>query len=71
MHLADNISTNYYERLIGVNASYIHSEEVVKSVGLTKADMEAILKRLPEEVEKVHRLLDFHKVFTLDQIAEQ
>lgn len=67
IHVADTISTTYYERLLGINSKYIHSEEVMKSIGITKSDVDGIFEKLPGEVDKYSRLIDFHTVFTLER----
>lgn len=66
IHLADTISTNYYERLLGVNSTYIYSKEVMNSLGITQSDIDELIVRLPNEIEKHSLLIDFQTNFSLN-----
>lgn len=59
-HLADAISTNYYEDLLGIGGNHPYSEEVIKSIGVTQENINEIQERLPEAVEVFRKLIDFH-----------
>lgn len=57
MHLADSISTNYYENLLGNETTFIYSEKTMEFLGVTKEFVDEIIKRLPKEVERVERIM--------------
>lgn len=59
MHLADSISTNYYEKLLGNKTTFIFSEKVMESLGITKEYINDIVMKLPYEVEKVIQKINF------------
>lgn len=52
IYAADVISTEYYEKLLGVNLNHDISAKVMKSLGLTSEDIHAVIKGLPKELEK-------------------
>jgi HD-like signal output (HDOD) protein len=53
IYAADVISTEYYEKLLGVNLNHDISNKVMLSLGLTKEDIQAVIKEFPKELEKV------------------
>lgn len=53
MHVADTISTEYYEKLLGLNLNHGISSQVIDSLGLTGKDIEAVSQALPNELEKL------------------
>lgn len=55
MHLADSISTNYYERLIGNHTTFIYAEKIIKILNVDKEFIQDIIKRLPSEIDKLNR----------------
>lgn len=55
MHLADSISTNYYERLIGNHTTFIYAEKIMKILNVDKEFIQDIIKRLPSEIDKLNR----------------
>lgn len=59
MHLADSISTNYYERLMGNENTFIYSDKVRERLNLSKTFIEGVVKRLPREVERVNNIISF------------
>ncbi len=61
IHLGDIISTDYYEKLLGIKQNHIFSQTVLSSVGATKEDMHEISVILPEEVEKAYS----HHIFSI------
>lgn len=54
MHLADSISTNYYERLIGNHTTFIYAEKIMKILNVDKEFIQDIIKRLPSEIDKLN-----------------
>lgn len=60
MHLADSISTNYYEKLMGNETTFVYSERIREKLNISKEFVEDISKRLPKEVDKVNRIIDFN-----------
>ncbi len=52
VYLADGISTEYYEKLLGVHLAQGMSKNIMESVGVTLQDKEFISRALPAEVEK-------------------
>lgn len=59
MHLADSISTNYYEKLLGNENTFIYSDKIRKKLNISKEFMLDIAKRLPEEVDKANNVVNF------------
>lgn len=55
MYLADAISTNYYENLLGTSTTFIYTDHVREKLNLSKEYVRTIADRLPDEVEKVIR----------------
>ncbi len=53
MYAADVISTDYYASLLGINQNHNINNKVMESLGLTKEDIQAVIKAFPEELEKV------------------
>ena len=52
VYLADEISTEYYEKLLGVHLAHGMNKNIMESVGVTFQDREFISQALPSEVEK-------------------
>jgi len=59
LHLADAISTNYYERLLGNNKNFIYLDKTMELLNLSKEFVDDIARRLPKEVDKVDRIVSF------------
>jgi len=59
MYVADFISTNYYERLLGTKTTFIYYDKISKLLDLPKELLENIAKKLPEEIAKVNRVISF------------
>ncbi|HHT97537.1 MAG TPA: HDOD domain-containing protein [Clostridiales bacterium] len=55
MHLADSISTNYYEKLLGNNTTFIYAERIMKMLNVDKELIDRLIKNLPSEINKVNR----------------
>lgn len=53
IYAADVISTQYYERMLGVNLNHEISKKVMDSLGLTPEDVQAVVREFPSELEKV------------------
>jgi len=54
MHVADVISTEYYEKLLGVNINHAISKQIMDSLGVTDTDKREIADALPQEVDRLH-----------------
>jgi HD-like signal output (HDOD) protein len=59
MHLADSISTNYYERLLGNSTTFVHTEKIMKQLDIDKEFVEDMIKKLPTEIEKSYKKIVF------------
>ncbi|WFA07616.1 HDOD domain-containing protein [Tissierella sp. Yu-01] len=59
IHLADSISTKYYEKLLGNERTFIYSEKIRESLNLSANYIEDIGKVLPKEVDKVMDIINF------------
>jgi putative nucleotidyltransferase with HDIG domain len=55
MFLADSISTNYYENLLGTNATFIYTDKIRETLNLPKEFIENIAEKLPQEIDKISR----------------
>lgn len=64
MHLADSISSRYYESLLCVNSSYNLNETIISKLGITENDLEEISSVINEKVEEADKQLNF-KLFHL------
>jgi HD-like signal output (HDOD) protein len=53
MHVADVMSTVYYEKLLGINPNYEVSSKILEKIGLSKENYDKIALRLPQEIDKV------------------
>lgn len=53
IHLADVISNQYYEKLLGVNLNPNINKQIMDSLGITDKHIQTIADRLPEEVDKL------------------
>ncbi len=54
IHVADTISTMYYEKLLGLSTSHTISPHILSLAGVTETDAQAVAAALPQEVESVH-----------------
>lgn len=55
MYLADSISTDYYENLLGTDRSFIYTNKVTEVLNLSKELIDNIIEKLPQEVNKIIR----------------
>lgn len=53
VHVADVISTEYYESLLGFNLNHEISRGIMNSIGITNEDRQVVIEALPREIEKV------------------
>lgn len=53
IYIADVISSEYYERLLGVNLNHDINNKVIESLGLTNEQIQAVIRAFPKELEKV------------------
>lgn len=56
IYVADVISTEYYERLLGLNINHDISKRIMDYLGISNDDRFVIIEALPQEVEKIHWL---------------
>lgn len=59
IHLADSISTNYYEKLLGTNKTYIYADRTRQLLNLSKEFVEDLAQQLPNEVDRINNIIDF------------
>lgn len=59
IYLADSISTNYYVKLLGTDTTFNYTNITMEMLNLSREVTEDIALRLPEEVERVNRIVDF------------
>ncbi|HOV26258.1 MAG TPA: HDOD domain-containing protein [Pseudobacteroides sp.] len=59
MYVGDFISTKYYEGVLGTKTTFIYYDKISKLLNLPKELLENIAIKLPEEVEKVSRVIKF------------
>ncbi len=59
MHLADSISTAYYEKLLGTRNTFIYSDKTREMLKLSNEYVENVARILPEEIEKANRTINF------------
>ena len=52
IYIADVISTEYYEKLLGVNLNHRINKEVMDSLGVTENQIQNIKEELHAEIEK-------------------
>ncbi|NMA65244.1 MAG: HDOD domain-containing protein [Clostridiaceae bacterium] len=52
IYVADVISAEYYEKMLGINLDHNISEKVMNDLDLTNEHIEAVIKVFPEELEK-------------------
>ncbi len=55
MHLADSISANYYEHLLGIPTNFIYADKVMDALKLDRNFVDQIIQRLPAEIEKLNK----------------
>lgn len=56
VYVADIISTEYYEKLLGLNINHEISRQIMDHLGITDDDRLEIAEVLPQEVDKMHWL---------------
>lgn len=59
MHLADSISTDYYQALLGTSTTFVYAEKVREALNLDKEFINKISKKLPSEINKLNRQMKF------------
>lgn len=59
IHLADSISTNYYERLLGNNTTFIYTNKIMEALNVSKEFVDYIIEKLPAEVDKLYKIIMF------------
>lgn len=59
MHLADSISTNYYEKLLGDDKGLLYLDKTRELLNLSREFVDSIAATLPEKVDKVSRIINF------------
>lgn len=59
MHLADSISTIYYENLLGTSKSFIYADKTREELKLSKEFIEDMAEKLPQEVDRICRISIF------------
>lgn len=59
IHLADSISTNYYERLLGNNTTFIYTKKIMETLNVSKEFVDYVRDKIPEEVEKLNKIILF------------
>lgn len=57
MHLADSISADYYEKLIGNKSTFIFVDRLMNELGVDKEFVQSIIEKLPIEVDTLNRIL--------------
>ncbi|NLI90480.1 MAG: HDOD domain-containing protein [Epulopiscium sp.] len=57
MHLADSISTSYYESLIGCDSTFVYAEMIMEDLDVDKKFVDELLDKLPKEVQRLNRIL--------------
>ncbi len=60
LHLADAISTNYYETLLGNHTTFLYSDKIRTSLNLAQEDISEINAGISDEINKIYKLLDFN-----------
>lgn len=60
MYLADSISTNYYQQLLGNEITFQYAEEIMEALKITKEFMDEIIDVLPKEVEKINSIIEIN-----------
>ena len=55
MYIADVLSTEYYEKLLGLNINHAISSKIMDHFGLTDIDSQAVTDALPNEVDRLSR----------------
>lgn len=59
IHLADSISTNYYERLLGNDTTFIYTNKIMEELNVNRDFIEDIINKIPAEVDKLNRIINF------------
>lgn len=58
MHLADSISTNYYEKLIGNDTTFIYVGKLMEALKVDKEFIDSIIMELPSVVDTLNQLIE-------------
>lgn len=59
IHLADSISTNYYEKLLGNNTTFVYTNKVMEALNVNREFIDYVVEKIPAEVEKLYRIINF------------
>jgi len=59
IYLADFISANYYQKLLGSKKSFNYSDRVMELLNVSKDLIDEIAGKLPGEVERINNAIDF------------
>lgn len=58
MHLADSISTNYYENLLGNGTTFTYAEKIMDTLKIDKKFVDYVIEILPSEVERFSKKIN-------------
>lgn len=53
MHLADSISTAYYEKLLGNESTFVYAKNIMESLNVDKVFIDNVIKNLPEKINNL------------------
>jgi HD-like signal output (HDOD) protein len=59
IHLADAISTNFYERLLGNNTTFIYTNKIMEALNVNREFIDYVIEKIPSEVEKLNKIIVF------------
>jgi len=59
MYLADSISTNYYESLLGTDTTFLYTDKIQEELNVPKELIKYIAENLSQEVDKASRIRIF------------
>lgn len=59
MYMGDAVSTDYYEKLLGTERSFVYSDKILEYLNLSREFIGELSRNLPEEVEKVIRIMEY------------
>lgn len=57
LHLADAISTNYYERLLGNHTTFVYADKMMEALNVKREFIEHVIEILPKEIENLNRII--------------
>ncbi|ROR23423.1 HD-like signal output (HDOD) protein [Mobilisporobacter senegalensis] len=60
IYVADVISTEYYEKLLGLNLNHTISKKAMGNLGLTEDNLKEVIEEFPSELEKVAHYFSFY-----------